>query len=216
MGFIRKRFRYVYFNAVFYLIVINAIIFAAQFLTRRSGIITAYLALNPAAIIGAGWYWQFITYMFAHDPYGITHILFNMLALYLFGVPLERYTGSREFLCYYLVSGILAGAASFVLFIFTGAYYVQLLGASGAIFAVQLAYAAFFPNNIIYIWGILPIRAPVMVLGFTALELFSGVFGFRSGTAHFTHLFGFAAGWLYFVVRWSANPWRLMFKRNKF
>jgi membrane associated rhomboid family serine protease len=82
------------------------------------------------------------------------------------------------------------------------------MGASGAIFAVELAYAAFFPDSIIYLWGILPLRAPVMVLGFTALELVSSVFGIRSGVAHFTHLAGFGFAWLYFLIRFGIDPWK--------
>jgi membrane associated rhomboid family serine protease len=96
----------------------------------------------------------------------------------------------------------------------TGAMNVSLLGASGAIFAVQLAYAAFFPDNVIYIWGLLPLRAPVMVLVFTAIELFSGITGINNGTAHFTHLFGFIAGFFFFIIRWGENPFRLMFGRR--
>jgi membrane associated rhomboid family serine protease len=85
------------------------------------------------------------------------------------------------------------------------------LGASGAVFAVQLAYAVFFPNAIIYIWGILPLRAPVLVLGFTALELFFSVTGFVGQVAHLTHLAGFGFAWLYFLLRLGINPlnsWR--------
>ena len=82
------------------------------------------------------------------------------------------------------------------------------MGASGALFAVELAYAVFFPNSIIYIWGIIPLRAPVMVLGFTALELFFSLTGGRGNVAHLTHLAGFGFGWLYFLVRFGINPWR--------
>jgi len=116
--------------------------------------------------------------------------------------------GSSEFLLFYFLTGILAGVFSFVVYYFTGAYGVVLMGASGALFAVELAYAVFFPDSIIYIWGILPLRAPVMVLGFTALELFLSVTGLNSGVAHFTHLAGFVFGWLYFPVRFGMSPWR--------
>jgi membrane associated rhomboid family serine protease len=136
-----------------------------------------------------------------------------MLALFIFGSQVERRMGSREFLLYYMMTGLLAGGFSFLVYLFTGSYGVFLLGASGAIFAVQLAYAAFFPDSVIYIWGILPLRAPVMVLGFTAIELFSSVFGLRSGVAHLTHLAGFAWGWLYFLARFGANPWRSFTRR---
>jgi membrane associated rhomboid family serine protease len=136
-----------------------------------------------------------------------------MLALFIFGSQVERQMGSKEFLLYYLTTGALAGLFSFAVYLFTGAYGAFLLGASGAIFAVQLAYATFFPTSVVYVMGILPLRAPVMVLGFTALELFFSLTGFRSGVAHLTHLAGFGFGWIYFLVRYGANPWRSLTRK---
>jgi membrane associated rhomboid family serine protease len=92
----------------------------------------------------------------------------------------------------------------------TGNYFITLMGASGAIFAVQLAFAAFFLDSILYLWGILPLRAPVMVIGFTALELFLMFSGFGGNVAHATHLAGFGFAWLYFLIRLGINPWRAM------
>ena len=149
--------------------------------------------------------------MFMHA--GIRHILFNMLGLFFFGVHVERQMGTLEFLLYYFVTGTLAGVFSFFLYFLTGAYGVILLGASGALFAVTLAYAVLYPDSIVYIWGIIPLRAPVMVLGFTALEVFFSVTGTNTGVAHFTHLAGFAFGWIYFLVRFAMNPWRRLTRR---
>ncbi|GHV77462.1 glpG protein [Spirochaetia bacterium] len=205
MNPIRKPFRYRYDNTALYLIGINILVYVMQ---RINPSLTSYLALNPVNIIRHHFYWQFVTYMFAHG--GLSHILFNMLALFMFGAQVERRMGSREFLVYYMSAGILAGVLSFVIYWVTGAYGVFLLGASGALFAVQLAYATLFPDAVIYLWGLLPLKAPVMVLGFTALELFSSVTGFRSGVAHLTHLAGFAFGWVYFLVRFGANPWKYL------
>jgi membrane associated rhomboid family serine protease len=204
MNLIRRPFLYRYDNTMLFLVGINVLIYVMQMINPR---ITAYLALSPL-LVRNGFYWQLFTYMFAHGS--VTHILFNMLALFFFGAQVERRMGSKEFLLYYLLTGFLAGVLSFFIYWFTGAYMVQLMGASGALFAVQLAYATFFPDSKVYIWGILPLRAPVMVLGFTALELFSSVVGFRSGVAHLTHLAGFAFGWLYFLVRFGANPWKYL------
>jgi membrane associated rhomboid family serine protease len=165
----------------------------------------------PLAVL-SGRVWTFITYMFFHD--GFSHIFFNMFALFVFGTRVERQMGSREFLLFYFITGIMAGVFSFILYYVTGTYLVALMGASGAIFAVQLAYAVFFPNSIIYIWGILPLRASVMVLGFTALETFSMVTGRGGNVAHFTHLAGFAFAWLYFLVRLGMNPWHFLTGRR--
>ena len=203
MSIIRRPFRYRNDNTVFWLIGINVLVFAAiYFLNFRQ--LTYYLSMIPGLVL-RGWIWTFVTYMFVHG--GISHILFNMLALFIFGIQVERYMGSREFLLFYFVTGALAGVFSFVVYYFSGSYGVILMGASGAIFAVQLAYAVFYPDSIIYLWGILPLRAPVMVLGFTALELISSVFGLRQGVAHLTHLAGFGFAWLYFLVRFGINPW---------
>jgi len=207
MNIIRQPFRYQNNGAVYWLIGINFLVFmAVYFLGFRQ--LTYYLSMIPALVIKKGWVWTFVTYMFVHDPNSITHILFNMLALFMFGIQVERYMGSREFLLFYFVTGALAGVFSFVVYYLTGAYGVILMGASGAIFAIELAYAVLFPDSIIYLWGILPLRAPVMVLGFTALELVSSVFGLSRGVAHFTHLAGFGFAWLYFLIRFGINPWK--------
>ena len=169
------------------------------------------MAMEPAAVVNYRRVWTFVTYMFLHG--NVTHILFNMLGLFIFGRHVERQMGSREFLLYYFVSGTMAGVFSFVMYYFTGNYFVMLIGASGAIFAVELAYAIFFPDSIIYIWGILPLRAPVMVLGFTALELFFSLTGGRGNVSHLTHLAGFGFGWLYFLIRFGINPWRRLMGR---
>lgn len=207
MKLIRTPFQYRYFNAALILIAVNVFVFALQSAMPSLGI---FLAMTPRLVM-RGWVWQFFTYMFAHA--GFSHIFFNMLALFMFGTHTERRMGSREFLVYYLLSGFLAGVFSFAVYMVSGAGNVRLLGASGAIFAVQLAYASFFPDSRIYLWGILPLRAPVMVLAFTAIELVSTVFGVANGVAHLTHIAGFGFGWLYFVIRFGANPLRMMLGR---
>jgi membrane associated rhomboid family serine protease len=212
MNLIRRPFRYRNDGAVFWLIGINVLIFAAGQLLGRDfrNLLVTCLSMIPG-LVQRGWVWTFVSYMFMHG--GFSHILFNMFALFIFGSQVERYMGSREFVLFYFVTGILAGVFSFFVYVLTGAYGVALMGASGAIFAVELAYAVLFPNAIIYLWGILPLRAPVMVLGFTALELVLSVTGLQSGVAHFTHLAGFGFAWLYFLARFGINPWRRLIGR---
>ena len=209
MNLIKRPFRYRYDNVVLVLIGLNLLVYLAQLFLKNFPV-TLYLSMIPIVVLREGWIWQFFTYMFVHDPRSMSHLLFNMFALFIFGRHVESHMGSREFLLYYLLTGIMAGVFSFLAYLFTGYMMVTLMGASGAIFAVQLAYAALFPNSIIYIWGILPLRAPVMVLGFTALEIIFMLTGSRANVAHFTHLAGFAFGWIYFVVRFGINPWRAM------
>ena len=209
MNIIRRPFRYRYHNIVFVLIGLNLLVYMAVFFLRNLPIIPLF-SMNPLLVIFRGQVWQFVTYMFIHDPRSLGHLIFNMFALFIFGRQVEEQMGSREFLLYYLLTGMLAGVFSFLVYIFTGEVWVRLMGASGAIFALQLAFASFFPRAIIYIWGILPLRAPIMVLGFTGLGVFFMLTGRGGNVAHITHLAGFAFGWLYFMVRFGINPWRAM------
>ena len=230
MNIIRKPFRNYYnYNLVWWLIGINLLLFALKlfFGNKAAGVIdisslgmadiygrqidrlglkvSDIFAMIPITVL-KGWIWTFVTYMFVHGDFG--HIFFNMFGLFIFGLHVERQMGSREFLLYYIVTGALAGIFSFIVYYLTGNYLVALIGASGALYAVQLAYAIYFPTSVIYIWGILPLRAPVMVLVFTLLSLFFVLTGGGGNVAHLTHLAGFGFGWLYFMLRFGVNPWR--------
>ena len=209
MNIIKRPFRYQYSNVVFILIGLNLLVHLAVYFLRSVPII-ALFSMNPVLVLRHGWVWQFVTYMFIHDPRSISHLLFNMLGLFIFGRQVEYQMGSKEFLLYYLLTGMLAGFFSFLVYLFTGEVWVRLMGASGALFAVQLAFASFFPRSVIYIWGILPLKAPVMVMGFTGLGVFFMLTGGGGNVAHVTHLAGFAFGWLYFLIRFGINPWQAM------
>jgi membrane associated rhomboid family serine protease len=219
MNILKRPFRYVDYKAVYWLIGINALVFLlVKLLGNNIGItlnlgdgesvlmsLSNALAMRPIAVLH-GWVWGFVTYMFMHG--GFTHLLFNMLGLFFFGVPVEKQMGSREFLLFYFVTGILAGFFSFLVYYFTHNEWAGLVGASGALFAVMLAFAIFNPDAYIYIWGILPIRAPVLVLAYTVITIISSVTGTNSRVAHTTHLAGFGFGWFYFLIRFGVNPWR--------
>jgi membrane associated rhomboid family serine protease len=204
---IRRPFRYGFRNLSIWLIAINVLVFAVEYLIPQAG---RYLAMTPALVL-AGAIWQPLTYMFAHA--NLTHLLVNMLGLLFFGTAVEKELGSKEFILYYLLTGFLAGVFSFAAYLFLGGAYVPLLGASGAVFAVLLAFATLQPNSQILIWGLIPVRAPVMVIGYTLIELLSQAFGSASSVAHLTHLAGFGFGWLYFLARFGVNPWRRFFPR---
>jgi membrane associated rhomboid family serine protease len=206
---LRRPFRYRYDNVAYILIGINVAVYILEQLFRG---IVPYLAMNPLLVLGRGWVWQFATYMFVHDPNSWSHLIFNMIALLVFGPPVERELGSKDFLLFYMLTGILAGVFSFLVYWALDYYTIFLMGASGALFALQLAYAVIFPNARLLLWGIIPMRAPVMVLGFTALELVLMFVG-GGNVAHGTHLAGFVFGWLYFVARYGVNPWRRMLNR---
>lgn len=134
--------------------------------------------------------WTIVTYMFLHG--GITHILFNMMALFFFGPQVEARLGSPRFTVLYFVGGISGALLSMVL-----APGVAIIGASAGVFAVMLAFAMFWPRAEILIWGIIPVQARVLVLVTTILALWSGLMGSRGGVADFAHLGGYAGAFLY-------------------
>jgi membrane associated rhomboid family serine protease len=208
---IRRPFRYGYSNLTLWIIAANVLVLALEYLVPDA---LLYLAMTPALVL-SGFVWQPLTYMFVHDPHNLMHILVNMLGLLFFGTAIEREMGSKEFLLYYLLTGFLAGVFSFAAYLFTGGAYIPLLGASGAVFAVLVAYATLEPNSQIFIWGILPVRAPVMVIGYALIEIASQIFSSSTGVAHLTHLAGFGFGWLYFLARFGVNPWRRFFPRGR-
>jgi hypothetical protein len=113
---------------------------------------TQFLAFIPSLALVRPW--SFVTYMFAHSPTSVTHILFNMLVLYFFGPRVEERLGSGNFVRLYFAAGITGAILSIV---FNQGGYI--IGASGAVFGVQLAFAKYWPRERIYIWGILPVEA---------------------------------------------------------
>ncbi len=167
------------------IIIANVLLFL---LTMRSEALTELLMLVPAAIIERPW--TIITYMFLHANTG--HIFFNMLALFFFGPRLELELGGRNFLWLYFISGIMGGALSFF---FTP--HTAIVGASGAIYGVMMGFAYLWPRERIYIWGVFPVEARLLVLLMTALSLFGGFGGAEAGIAHFAHLGGFLGGFLF-------------------
>jgi len=154
---------------------------------------TRLLALVPALLLSRPW--TIITYMFAHSTFGFTHILFNMFALYIFGPRVELRLGGAHFIRMYLIAGITGGLLSLF---FTP--YASIVGASGAVFGVQLAFAMFYPRDKIYIWGVIPIEARVLVIIMTVITLYGGAKG-GGGVAHFAHLGGYIGAFLY--LRWA-------------
>lgn len=139
--------------------------------------------------------WQLLTYAFLHG--GWAHIGFNMLALYMFGGPIEQLLGARHFLFYYLFCAVVAAAAQLaVVHFFTGGFY-PTVGASGAIFGLLLAFGVMYPQaKIIMLIFPVPLPAWIVVIGYMALELFLGVTGTQAGVAHFAHLGGAIGGYV--------------------
>ena len=157
------------------------------------------LGLVPISVLRQFRVWQLVTYMFLHG--GLFHIIFNMLALWMFGAELERIWGTRYFLKFYFVTGIGAGALTvlFSLMPFDFAQQLQqsiIIGASGAIYGLLLAYALYFPDRPIYMYFVFPIPARVFVLIMGAIALLSSL-GDVGGVANATHLGGLVVAYAY-------------------
>ena len=204
-SWLQRPFKYNYYNATIGIIVVNIVLFVVSSMSQ--GVIRE-LALIPYLVIRRAAVWQVVTYMFLHG--GFWHVLLNMLALFLFGIEVERKMGSSEFILYYLTAGIGAGLFTLIVHWYAGRAFVPVVGASGAVYGLLLAYATFFPTARILIFGILPLRAPIAVLLFAAVSLFSHVTG-GGAVAHLTHLAGIVVGYAYFLVRFRINPVREFF-----
>jgi membrane associated rhomboid family serine protease len=185
--------------------------------------------LAPQEVFGGLQVWRAVTYMFVHSPSNIFHILFNMLALWMFGVELERMWGTRYFLKYYFVCGLGAAATVLVLSLvpvapLAGLYYTLTVGATGAIYGILLAFALYFPHRPIILFFVFPVpaRYAVMIMGGIALL---ASFGGPSGVAHVAHLGGLLAGYLYLrgkrlhlisEVQYRLLKWRINRSRKRF
>jgi membrane associated rhomboid family serine protease len=205
------------------LIAANVVMFLATTFVPQ---LTLLLGLRPAAVLGSLQVWQLGTYMFLHG--GIFHILFNMLALWMFGTELERIWGTRYFLKYYFVTGVGAGALTvvFSLLPFEFARTVHdavIIGASGAVYALLLAYALYFPDRpilMIVFW--VPAKVCVAILAAIALVTSLSEIG---GVANATHLGGMIVGYLFLKgarihplseMKYRYLKWKINRVRKKF
>jgi membrane associated rhomboid family serine protease len=207
------------------LVIANVAAFFVSWFVRS---VIVMFGLQPADVIGRLFLWQPVTYMFLHG--GISHILFNMLALWMFGVELERMWGSRFFLKYYFVAGIGAALTTIVLsFVpfaaFASMYNAVTIGASGAIYGVLLAFGMYFPNRPIYLYFLFPIPAKYFVIIMGAISFLLSTGGPGGGVAHITHLGGLLAGYLYLKggrvhvmaeIKYRYLKWRINRMRKRF
>ncbi len=195
------------------LLIINVVVFFLQIILENIQfggvpgwfIINKYFALNPLS----GEYkqgipynfqiWQLITYQFMHG--GFAHIFFNMFMLWMFGMEIENLWGSKKFLVFYLTGGVVAGIFQLFVAPLVGGVG-PTIGASGAVFAVMIAFAMFFPDRYIFIYFLLPVKAKYLIAFLVILEyLFvSGGTGTDSNVAHLAHLGGAAAGFVFVML----------------
>jgi len=171
-------------NGIFFLATIN--IFGSGW-TPVGSALAPFLVLQP---LGNGFLpWQLVSYMFLHAD--LSHIFFNLFALWIFGQALENLWGTKRFLLYYFLTGI--GAGIIQLFVSSGA----TIGASGAVFGILLGFGMMFPERrIMLLFPPIPIKAKYFVGIYGALELFNGLTRIDSGVAHFAHLGGLLVGFI--------------------
>ena len=187
-------------KAVKALLIANASVFVITFLLY-SFPWNALFGLVPNFVTHKFMIWQFFTYMFLHG--GIYHIGFNMFALWMFGTELEYNWGTRDFLKYYLVCGVGGGfLVWFTSLIGFSPANVPTIGASGAIWGVLVAYGMMWPDRIILIFGILPMKALHFVIIFGAMDLMQGLSRSGGGVAYFAHVGGGVTGFIYLKYGW--------------
>jgi len=161
--------------------------------------VTGLFALWPAKVIHRGYLWQILTYMWLHDPDGIWHLLFNMLVLWMIGGAVEARLGRRQFWTFYIICGLVAGICAMVavLFVPSGVplELKSVLGASGSIFGVMAAFALMYPDAVILLMFIFPVRARTAVLVLAGIQLLM-LLQMGSAVTAVAHLSGMAAGYL--------------------
>ncbi len=205
-------------SAAFVLTYIPLQIFQSQFFQDIFGL----FGLQPRLVVHRFFVWQLVTYLFLHG--GWFHIIFNMFALWMFGADLESKWGSKKFLFFYFLTGVGAGVLDVTVnTIFPPAVPSITIGCSGAIYGLLMAYGMLFPDRLIYLYMIIPIKAKWFVAIMGLIELVSSFSTPGSGISHFAHLGGMLFGYLYLrgwslPYRWQLqyHDWRRAQLRKKF
>lgn len=218
--------------AVKWLLIVNTGLFVVYFFLFRAGLgapIEA-LGLAPRDVLTGFAFWQPFTYMFIHSATSLSHILFNMLALYMFGSPIEQSWGSRRFLRYYFICGLGAAVFIIVLNLLFGSPDTRTIGASGAVYGLLLAFGVLFPNQVVLFAFIFPMKAKYFVMIIGAIVFFNSIGDAGGGVSHFAHLGGMVVGWLYlrsgmvykspprlaFSIEQLYKEWKLRRAKKKF
>lgn len=195
--------------AVQYLIFANGIIFVLQKLTGTT--LIAWFGLHPIDIYKKFYLWQSISYMFLHGDF--IHILLNMFILWMFGCEVERHWRAKEFLKFYFICGIGAG---FFHLIFNLSSEIPVVGASGAIYGILLAFAMLFPDRPIFLFPFfVALKAKYWAIIFATIALLFGLLGGQNGVAHFAHLGGMIIGFIYLKFIWRLSLFGQDFFKRK-
>ncbi|OUX33442.1 MAG: hypothetical protein CBE24_02225 [bacterium TMED264] len=181
----------IFTDAIKTLISVNFAIFILQSISTSETMFFSNFGLVPKLVWSQLKIWQPFTYMFFHGD--IWHVLINMFVLWMFGSELERAWGKKQFLRFYFITGVGSGLGTMLFGLHS---IVPIVGASGAIYGVLLAYGVMFPNRTVYLYGIIPIKSIWFVIGIGAIAFFSSFNNFTN-ISHLTHLFGMIIGYFY-------------------
>ena len=177
-------------DAIKVLVSINFGIFILQTISKAEGLFFPLFGLVPKLVWSEFMIWQPLTYLFLHG--GIWHVLINMFVLWMFGSELERLWGKNHFYKFYFTTGVGSGI---ITMLFGLNSITPVVGASGAVYGVLLAYGLTYPNRTIYLYGIIPIKSRWFVLGIGLIAFFSS-FTNVSQISHVTHIAGMVIGYL--------------------
>ncbi len=192
-------------DAIKILVSVNFGIYILQSVSGKEDVFFRLFGLVPSTFISDLMLWQPFTYLFFHAPFyssvGISHVLLNMLGLWVFGRELEQAWGKTKFLRYYFTTGIGSGLIT---------YFFQIgsdnpvIGASGAVYGILLAYGISYPNRMLYIWGLIPVRSMWLVIVMGSIAFF-GLLGNADGISHVTHISGMLIGYVLIKKKWRLH-----------
>ena len=174
-----------------YLLIACAGVFVLQWLGDNRAMVEIF-GLTPYAVLSKLFLWQIATYLFLHGGFG--HLFWNMFSLWMFGSELERYWGSKEFLRFFLITGIGAGLLSIAFQPFS---LIPTIGASGAVYGVLMAYGLMFPERMMYLWFLFPVKVKYFVAFLGIVTFYSALSSPGGPIAHMAHLGGMVFGFLY-------------------
>lgn len=189
-------------SAVKGLLIANTAVFLFALVPPVAGALWGVFGLVPGRVTGQFWVWQLFTYMFLHA--GFLHFFFNMLVLWSLGRFLEGEWGTAGFLKFYFTCGMGAGLFSVA---FTPHSMNVTVGASGAIYGLLAAFAMLYPNSVLYLYFIIPLRARVAVLVMGGFTLYASLAGQNDRVANLAHLGGLLWGYAY--LKWGVWRWKL-------
>ena len=182
-----------------WIIIANVVIFLVQYVVLvilgLREIFTLLFCQIPFFAVQRFQVWRFVTYMFLHG--GGMHLLFNMLALFFFAGRLEDKWGSKGFLKFYFVCGIGAAIVHALFTYLTSEPFQAMLGASGAVYGILLAYALYWPEQKVLLYFFIPIKIKYLVVIFGLLEFMGTVGVSGDGISHITHLGGLLTAFIY-------------------